>query len=61
MRNNWRAQDVLPQGIATDIHWVAGHSGIFGSEQADRQLNLTRQASGITATERPHMLATNSA
>jgi len=42
----------LAHGIATEIHWVPGHSGIPGNEEADRQANLARDASGSTVIER---------
>jgi hypothetical protein len=43
-----RAQALLAQGIATEIHWVPGNSSIPGKDEADGQPNLARDASGYT-------------
>jgi len=60
-RINRRARNLLAHGVATEIHWVPGHSGIPGNEEADRQANLARDASGSTVIERPYTSASNRA
>ena len=60
-RINRRAQALLAHGIATEIHWVPGHSGIPGNEEADRQANIAREAKGSTIIERPYTSASNRA
>jgi len=54
-----RNQSVI--GIATEIHWVPGRSGIPGNEEADRQANLARDASGNTVLDRSYTSASNTA
>jgi len=56
-----RARVLLTHSIAIEIHWVPGHSGIPGNEEADRQVKLARDASGDTMIERPYTSASNRA
>jgi ribonuclease HI len=56
-RLNRSAQALLAHGIATEIHWVPGYSGITGNEEAGRQANLVREANGSTIIERPYTSA----
>jgi len=58
-RINGRWRNLLAHGIATEIHWVPGHSGIPVNEEADRQVNLARDASRRTVIERPYTPASN--
>jgi len=51
---NRRARNLLAHASATEIHWVPGHSGIPGNEEADRQANLARDARGSTVIEQPY-------
>jgi len=58
-RINQSGQDLLAHSIATEIHWVPGHSGIAGSDEADHQVNLAQDASGYMVIERPYTSASN--
>jgi len=58
---NRRAWSLLVHGITTKIHWVPGHSGIPGNEEADRQANLARDASGSAVIEQPYTSASTMA
>jgi len=60
-RINRRARSLFGHCIATEIHWVLGHTGIPGNEVADRQANLARDGSGSTVIERPYTSASNRA
>ena len=51
----------LAHGIATEFHSVLGLSSFPGNEEADRQPNLTRDAGGGMAMERPYNSASNRA
>jgi len=50
---------LLAHGIATEIHWVAGHSSIPINEEDDRQANLDRDASGSRVIEQRYTSASN--
>jgi hypothetical protein len=41
--SNLRARTLREGGIQTEIHWVLGHTGIPGNEEAGRQANLARE------------------
>jgi len=56
-RINRDARSLFGHGIATEFHWVPGHSGIPGNEEADRQANLARDANGSKVIERSYTSA----
>jgi hypothetical protein len=60
-RINRRVWCLLAHDIATEIHWVRGHSSIPGNNEADRQAILARDANGRTVLEPPHTSASNRA
>ncbi|KAF8535376.1 hypothetical protein BDD12DRAFT_893114 [Trichophaea hybrida] len=58
---NEHARALRGHGIEVVIHWVPGHSGISGNEQADRQANKARECRGYTVRERIYTSAANRA
>jgi len=61
MRINSTPRSLLPQGIASDIHTVLGHSGIPGNDEADSQLNMAQDARRSTRIQRPDITTLNRA
>jgi len=56
-----RAQALLAQIIATEIHCLLRLSGVPGNDEADRQANQAREAGGDTLREWPYTSASNRA
>jgi len=60
-RINQRVQALLAHGIEREIHWVPGHSGIPGNEEADCQATAAREARRDTDIDWPYTSASNTA
>jgi len=54
---NRKVRGLLAHGIKTEIHWVPGHSGMRGNDEAHSQANVAREAWDDMATERPYTSA----
>ena len=58
---NRSTQALLAHGIKMEIHWVHGHSGIPGNEEADHQAIVSREARGDMEIKWPYTSASNMA
>jgi len=58
---NKHTRALRAHSIEAAIHWVPGHTGIPGNEEADRQANKAREDRGYTVCEQIYILAANRA
>jgi hypothetical protein len=56
-RKREHARALRGHGIEVVVHWIPGHSGIPGNEEADRQANKAREGRGYTVRERIYTAA----